>query len=817
MALEWLKDKADKAVKAAGEVGTALSSEAHSIEQKLLGSSDPKNSADTKAATDIKAPAADAKAAPSGDAKTAPTADAKAAPKAADAPASTAQTAASASAKSDTSLTIPTLSELTSDKTLQNAALNAVAREKGLPESATPKHDGLVLDAVSDNASKSLITTATSSIFGYLSSPLAAIYQAGKTLGSELVKVAENVYETSDKSIKLTVEKVAGTAADELKKEYNKLFDDDSSSTKPAPAKIEFNNIFDAVKPKDQPAVSRVSDTDDTSKLPQDMMHWFYDKNEKAPGSDNLFSTVNSKMEKTDISAEPGHVHIEKRDSSGKVETIVDKSDGRTMVLHGNESVVIENGKEVVKGDGYTVSWDEQGKRHISLASGSEVIRDGEHVKITDKLGGALDIQKHLMTIAGNFAFIDSPDHLKELTEQKRQGLHEGQVAVIAIKDAGVRTIFADGSTFDVQNDHARLETADHKVFQFELKDNKLFLRKDKQLVPFDEKDCSLVKAENGKFKIGKLVIDPVALCVDTVSTPDKTKPTSAADKSKPILELMHLDLINNLVLLRDSSGKDWTAKVDKDNSTVLTDVSENKTYQNNSHDSTVTVTTPTTKIDPLSPDAPKPEVLKIDLATTNLDLNDKIVDTPQDTTIKDTHTVIDNDRTVHLGGEDGPTVHPDGSVRVDRETSVDADMTVHSGDWTSSAAKSSSSSSSSSNSNSNSDGNAQTAAASASSRASSVSGVAKGGIVRWSQVAQLNSALGDVLSLMGTIPTDSQAYALLIASYGQLVDAINEATPKAEATENAMQKGINSPDAIKAIEDGGSDNDQLKSNRLAA
>jgi hypothetical protein len=68
----------------------------------------------------------------------------------------------------------------------------------------------------------------------------------------------------------------------------------------------------------------------------------------------------------------------------------------------------------------------------------------------------------------------------------------------------------------------------------------------------------------------------------------------------------------------------------------------------------------------------------------------------------------------------------------------------------------------------------------------------------------------------MGAIPADHPAYSLLVNSYGLLVEAINVATPKAQVTESAIQKGINDPSAIKALEQG-LDSEEMKRKRMAA
>lgn len=706
MALDWVKEQADKAIKAAGEATTALVHEVQTIEHKLAGSE------------------------PKAEVKTG-------------------------------SIAVPQIKELNPNTITTNSAIG--------------------------------------SLIGYLGAP---IVKAGATIGSECIKIAENVFQTADKKLTVCVGEIVGKAAEEIKAEYNKLFDTnpDKTQEKAQPVQtIEFNNIFDK---GNHPEVQRVSSVSNQN---GDMLRWLYTDKEQPRNvavSDNLFSYTNDKHEQTDISALPGHVHIEKKDSDGNLKTIVDKTSNRTMVLHGSESVVIENGKEVVKGDGYKVTWDEKGRRHIMLDNGSELVRDGDKVQLINETG-TLDVQKHVLNVGGtNISFVDGKDPLKEMTQEKQKSLKPGEAALIAIKGAGTRTIFSDGTTFDVQDNLARLETKDHRIFQFEIKDNQIFLRRDDKLIPLDNEQ-SLIKAENGKFKIGGLVIDPAKLSIESESAPAAAPGTGG--EATPPHPQYRFDLSRHIQSLLDQHGNPWAVTVDHNNSTTVEDPAHQQKIANNNLDSTVAVTT----VVPATPEHPQPvpETVKIDLSTTTVDLNNKVVDEPNKTTIKDSNTVIDKDRTVHLGGDDGPVVRPDGSVRVDRNTYVDRDMTVHSNDWSSTAARTSGSASVM---------NAQIAAMNISNKASSMTGVAKSDKIRWSEVAVMNNALGDVLSLMGSVPSDSPAYAMLLSSYGLLVEAINDATPKAQVTESAIAQGITSQIAIKAMEQGATE-EEVKRNRLAA
>lgn len=757
MALEWIKDQADKALKVASDTGSTLLKEANSLvesaEHKLLGTNAPK-------------------AAEVGSAKDAQT------------------------TKSEPDKTVKAAGLSSDLETQKAAALKAELQAHDLPVAALPTYDSSVLDTVRSVAGKaaSSFGSTIGTVISYIGAPIVA----GAKLTNELIQVSEHMVQNKDYT--LTFGKVVGAAADLLKDEYNKLFDD---STKPQTSKqtesgsIEFNQNIYSPEPA---AVTRVSAVDEKN-LPKDMMHWLFDANEKPNGvavSDNLFSNTNEKQEKTEITALPGHVHIEKRDGEGKLETVVDKTSGKTIVLHGKETVSIENGKEVVKGDGYTVSWDAEGKRHIVQDNGLEVIRKGNEVQVLD-----MTVKPNLMT-NGHVGFTNNQDNLPALTEEIRSKLGQGEAYMLAIKGGGIRTIFQSGGTFDVKQNLARMETKDHQVFQLEMKNNQIYLRQDGQLYALnDERIAKVVTAEDGKYKIGGLVIDPKMLCVESENRVHiHNNPTdAAAPADTPTRPQIQLDFLKGLNVLVDQSGHNWNASIHPDNSSTISDEKKTTSYENNNNDNKVVITTPAAK------DAPDQAAIKttVDIGTTTVETT-KVLDTPEQTTIKNTDTLIKDDKTVQF--KDGPTVNPDGSVRVDKNTFVDKDNKVTSHGWESSAAQGQSSSVT--------QATAQNVAMNINGKANSMFSKANSGVVRWTEVAVLNSALGDVLSLMGVVPADSSAYAILMNSYGLLLEAISVATPKAQATEMALDKGITTPSLIKAASEGASEKD-LKKNRMAA
>ncbi len=766
MPLEWIKDQTNKAVKAVGDEGNSLYKEAQQLVEKAehkLTATAPEKRAITLTSTEQK-PAI-----------------------------------VSGPLKLTSGLAID-------QKTLEITALKAEAKTQHL-QTAQPRYDGSVLDTVSNIVSKAAINTTAviGNVLGSLGGPLEAGLLAGIQASTTLIKIAEDIYQSADK--KLTVSEVKGVESSEIKAGFAKLFNESTepaasikvgpsaaeadkiATSKPegtAPRNLEFDNIFDAIKHIDEKGVdgkgaSRVS-AQETS-MPESAKRWLFNddiERNSAANNDNLFSYSNDLKGKTEISAVPGHVHIEQRDEKGNLRTIVDKTNGKVTVLKDNESVVQEGDKTVIKGPNYTVSWDIDGNRHIEIGK-LDIVRKGDKAEIIDKNAAKISVKKGLVTVADSVTF--SPEKGKDLntlTADALKTLKDGEVHMIAIPGGGTRTILKDGTTIDVLDDKARLTTSDNTVYQLEKKDDKFYLRQGDQLVPLDKAHLDV----DGHKHLGAFKLDPRTLLLTTQN--------------------YFLDIAKNHQQIVNPAGTVVDAFVHRDNCSTFKIGSS--TIENKLDTPKISVTTDEKPGD----SDPKPAVkYTIDPITTNIEVRDPstdkllLTDTPKNTTIADSKTVIDADRRVHIGDT---VVNPDGSVQVDRHTFIDKDMHVSSTGWDSSAAQSTSPLTQAA---------AQSVASSVSNKASSISGLAKSGVVKWTEVLSLNSALNDVLSLMGSMPAGSQAYAMLQQSYSLLVAAIAEATPKALATQEANAKGVSAAPAIKELEAGKSV-EELKAKRAA-
>ncbi len=776
MSFEWIKDQTNKVIKAVGDEGSALYKEA----QHLVESAEHKLSGNDTKSTDAKS--SDAKG---GDAKTSEN---------------------------------KTL-EITPLKTGAELKVNKSEAQLLNTKTETTKHESSVLGTVSDYVSKAAVsaTAAISSALGSIGVPLGAGIIAGIKAGTALVQVAENLYQSTDK--KVTVSEVKGAESAQIKEGFAKLFDDstpkpedkktesskpDAAAAKAEPVKtLEFNNIFDAIKHVEQAktsdskeGVSRVSNQE--SSIPADVKRWLYnDPTERCSGeakldSHNLFSYPLADGGKTEINNQPGHVHVEQRDENGNVRTIVDKTKDRLVVLKDKESVIKEGDKTVVKGPDYTVSWDNQGNRHIEWGN-QEIIRNklDNTIQVIDKSAGP-KISSHdgEVTVGDNVAFVSNKTKdLAALTADALKTLQageDGQVYMLAIPGGGTRTIAKDGTTLDVLDNKARLTTPDQKVIQLETKDNQLFIRQGDKLVPLDKEHFD----EAGGKRMGPFELDPTTLRLRT--------------------QHYFLDILKNHQQLIDRQGQTVDAFVRPDNCATVK--IGNTTVENAPDSNKVTISKlPDAKPGDNSTDKSVQRVkIVIDQDSNKVEIKDNktdkllLTDTPKNTTIADTNTVIDADRTVHIGNT---VVRPDGGVQVDKHTFIDKDLHVSSSATDISTNRAASPVT---------QATAQSVAANISGKAMSISGMAKSGVVKWTEVAALNTALGDVVGLMGSMPVGSQAYAMLLESYNLLVNAINVATPKALATEDANARGITAPSAVKAMEEGASE-DQLKARKQAA
>jgi hypothetical protein len=161
--------------------------------------------------------------------------------------------------------------------------------------------------------------------------------------------------------------------------------------------------------------------------------------------------------------------------------------------------------------------------------------------------------------------------------------------------------------------------------------------------------------------------------------------------------------------------------------------------------------------------------------------------------------TIVTANNTVKFDGGDGPILNSNGSMKLDEQTFVDSHGHVSSGSWSASAGTSERTSPI--------ETSVATTSSNAAAAALNVYGRAACGMVTLSDIGALNQSLADISSLMSQLMAQGRGDLMgeLQSACSAVVEAINFATPKAQAAQIAMDHGITSPFIIKEIEDGSS------------
>lgn len=605
---------------------------------------------------------------------------------------------------------------------------------------------------------KALLSAAT---------PLGGILAAGKMLvNTEKGKLSDITWKSNDN--KLRVDKISDTS--ELADDFAKLWTSiDSPTCKSKTHALDCGNIFSEVKQSgaleklptatakgSAESAAEKGDSVKTGTVSSEAMEaLFHHENTSATGV------------KTTIDGKPGQVRVQTTDASGNPITTVDKSADKTEVKHGSESATRQNGETVFKGKDFRVVV-RNGVRHVVLDDGRELVRDGDGAKVIDHRNDSTytitrNQVRATLSTGQPLVFAQEKDDLEALTREMRSKLQEGQTALIVMTGIGARTIFHDGTVMDIRPDRTtRIRTPDGHIFVMD-KDGKLYLQHDGCNTLLDRNNLpAQIQWRDGKFHIGRCEIDPLTLRI--------------------IAQQVTVDGATGVQTFQGPRGSS-TVRTNSDGTADVAD--EDNSYHNHGEGEKVVISSTT---------APSLG-MTIDLATETIETA-QIRDTRERTEVKETNTTIDSLGTVNFNGGRGPTLNHDGSVRVDDRTFIGADMSVRSGTWSGSAAV---------------EARASSVAGEAGARAAGVYGKASSGAVRWTDVADLNDALGTVMGLISSVPPHSPSFARLMASYKELVGAINFATPKAQASESAEQKGITDGTLIKDFNEGRLTEDALK------
>ena len=162
---------------------------------------------------------------------------------------------------------------------------------------------------------------------------------------------------------------------------------------------------------------------------------------------------------------------------------------------------------------------------------------------------------------------------------------------------------------------------------------------------------------------------------------------------------------------------------------------------------------------------------------------------------------IIDRSNEVRFDNGKGPTLHRDGSMKLDEKTETDSKGNVHSGDWRASMGSSSGERIVAST-RATLESNASNVAATAKTNAGSVYGKALSGLVTYSDISALNGDLSNINGLINQLAAAGLTDLIgdLQNSAASIVETINFAMPKAEAYRIAIARGVADPEELRQV-----------------
>ncbi|MBX9570660.1 MAG: hypothetical protein K2X77_17340 [Candidatus Obscuribacterales bacterium] len=902
MGLDWLKDKADKAIKTVGEAGTSLLNEAQSLGEsavkkiKSIAGSDEQPKSEAK----VEAKPADSTAKP-------------------------------AEKKSDETKPVEKKSETAGAATAKL-------------ETNTKYEQGLIADAqaIAEAVKKTVqqdlgfdtVKTVLSTIYDYASVPIKAATDpvgtiskiAGLEITSNSTKIGRSVglFDTTNENVKVVVlsdevnDRLKNAAQEMQKKALEatskKGGDEEQRQIEEAQAaarrqrggfcgpketigEVCINNIYDQVKDGDGKAKLTVKDEDGKEteiEVPEAALR-FLTKTELTAGPEaqerpvdrvglkedkytNEFrhAFTNEKGERTETFTLPGRIQAKKFDRDGNLITSLDKTNEQTTLTHKGETATKFHGKTKIEGKDYKAFIDDKtGDVKVKLPNGIELsLENGETKAKISKTN--MDViskpgETRVTNVAGKDAYFMSghgptaSQKVEFVTKQVQENLKPGQSAFLAgpgfnrivyenatldkfasdnswvLKTQGKTYVMwnedgkffvkHNGETTEIKNDEAGKNIveqlkADTNGAIKDIRDGMMWMV-DKTTANFQTGDVVLqgenheratvrLNEDGTKLTAASNVVDPNASPADAVCkapTSDSASPTvvgslidilrNSADNTAPVSTNCSTPdskmLVTFMEMSNNNDGKLIISNPTEVQSSVVADTSSFLSLVQSTQ--TSATQTPAQELPPgLTPIEVKTQPLmevnvqqaEIRVPATNT--SPAVAIGPDGFKNETTGTTIDRQGNVKLG-HDGPTLHRDGSVRIDRDTHVSADMKVVSRGWESTAAQTRGPIS---------EAQAQSIAATVSGKANAAYTKALGSVVRWSEVADLNCALSDIVSMMGLIPPGSPAYSLLMKSYGLIMQALSVAAPKAQLAEKAITAGVTDQNQIKKFEVGG-------------
>lgn len=606
------------------------------------------------------------------------------------------------------------------------------------------------------------VTALVNGVSGVLSGNVGSVVKSVEALAAianplgggtlAMNQIATGQWESQDK--KISVQKVESVdkekAAVELK-DFWAIYDKQhGTEAKPAQADSKLDG---------KPQLERTS-ASGTQAL--DFSTDVFAKGEAAAKGDPSHEYTNASGEKVKVHAENGAVNFQTT-KDGKVVTQATQTEERSTLGHYNETANLDRKTGVLAVTSEEIKLlQNTATADITRNNGEHVVRKGNEYTVLDAAGKLLRSMDEDKVRVGNDVTMLAAG--ADLTQAG--GAHDGsdQTRVLTANDGRSVAYLPGGAQVDLRQDRtALIKFANNEVIAYE-GTGKLSILKDGKFVPIEgsRQFAAVAQATAGALQEAGMKLDDGKI--------------------------------------QFSQGE---INVREGRMNWRTDCNEHRSVDLNDNKGGVTVKTEGQTVqgvgDTVTAETKGASPMKMDLGKQTVDTEEFHMDA-NETRIhhqgrKD--TIVSANNTVKFDGGDGPILNSNGSMKLDEQTFVDSRGHVSSGSWSASAGTSERASSI--------ETSIGTTSSNAAAAALNIYGRAACGMVTLSDIGALNQSLADISGLMSQLMAAGRGDLMgeLQSACSAVVEAINFATPKAQAAQVAMDQGITSPFIIKAIEDG--------------
>lgn len=604
---------------------------------------------------------------------------------------------------------------------------------------------------------------------------LAAITNPLGTGSLALTQVAIGQWESADK--KVCVQKVDSIEKEKAAIEFkdfwnvydnqngateNKSQENKSQENKSQENKSQENKSQENKLQENKPQAERTSQQSTSQAL--DFSGDIYNKDASATKGAQSHEYANSNGEKVNVSTENGAVNFQSS-KDGKVVTQATQTEKNSVLSHNGETANLDRSTNTLSVTSEEMSLLQQpGNREITTKSGLHLVEKGDEIKVYG-VDGRFEraLTKDSVRIGSAVTMFAAGTDLNAVASQAD---NSGRITVMTANDGSLLASLPGGTKIEVRQDHtALIKLADGNVVLYKA-DGKTSIFKDGKFV---EQEAS---------ELGEV-----------------------AQASARALQQVRLHLSGGKVQFKGGEinlhdrKMEWNDENDEHSSVELGSPAQGvtvKTKEQTAHGTGAVVTA--------EGKAEKPMTMNIEkhcIDTDEFHLDSKETRIHHFGGKKD--TIIGVNNSVKFDGGDGPVLNPNGSMKLDQQTFVDANGHVSSGGWSASAGTSGKQSGTSV------DSSIATTSSNAAAAALSVYSRAASGVVTMSDIGMLNQNLSDISSVLSQLMAQGRGDLMgeLQNASAALVEAINFATPKVQAAQTAMDLGITSPFLIKQIEEG--------------